>query len=154
MMYQVVNPATGKVESEYPTATDAEVADVLARAERGYTSWRRTPMEERAGILRRVSPAVSRPLHRTGRESSTREMGKVTKGAKGSATAVALRPFYEYYADNGAGAPRGPQGRCPASNLPGTAWVAQEPDRRAAWASCVELPVLTRSAPVSQRPNR
>ena len=38
MMYQVVNPATGKVESEYPTATDVEVSDVLRRAEQGYTS--------------------------------------------------------------------------------------------------------------------
>ena len=35
MTYQVVNPATGKVESEFPTATDAEVSDVLARAGRG-----------------------------------------------------------------------------------------------------------------------
>jgi succinate-semialdehyde dehydrogenase / glutarate-semialdehyde dehydrogenase len=55
MMYQVVNPATGKVESEYPTATDAEVSDVLARAARGYTSWRRTSMQERTEILRRVA---------------------------------------------------------------------------------------------------
>src|SRR5258708_20410802 len=46
MMYQVVNPATGKVESEYPTATDAEVSDGLGRAKRAYTSWVRPPIEQ------------------------------------------------------------------------------------------------------------
>ena len=82
MMYQVVNPATGKVESEYPTATDAELSDVLARADRGYVSWRRTSMAERAEILHRVSQ-----LYRDRADELaaiiTREMGKVTKAAKG-----------------------------------------------------------------------
>ena len=31
MKYQVVNPATGQLEREFPTATDAEISDVLAR---------------------------------------------------------------------------------------------------------------------------
>ena len=82
MMYQVVNPATGKVESEYPTATDAEVSDVLARAERGYTSWRRTPMDERAAILRRVSQ-LYRDRSTELAAIITREMGKITKAATG-----------------------------------------------------------------------
>ena len=55
MMYQVVNPATGKVEKEYPTATDAEIREILGRAGQGYTAWRRTTMAERADILRRVA---------------------------------------------------------------------------------------------------
>ncbi|HEY5353173.1 MAG TPA: aldehyde dehydrogenase family protein, partial [Streptosporangiaceae bacterium] len=121
MMYQVVNPATGKVESEYPTATDAVVSDVLGRADRGYTSWRRTPMEERAGILHRVSQLY--------RERSTelaaiitREMGKVTKAAKGELRFVAA--IYEYYADNGAALL---EDQPLASNLPGTAWVRKTP---------------------------
>ena len=42
MKYQVVNPATGQVEKEYPTATDAEISEVLDRAGRGYPAWRRT----------------------------------------------------------------------------------------------------------------
>ena len=117
MMYQVVNPATGKIESEYPTATDAEVSDVLARAGRGYTSWRRTAIEERAGILRRVAELYR---DRAGELAAiiTREMGKVTKAAKGELRFVAA--IYEYYADNGADLLKD---QPLVSNLPGTAWV-------------------------------
>ena len=121
MMYQVVNPATGKVESEYPTATDAEVSDVLARAERGYTSWRRTPMEERAAILRRVSQ-LYRDRSTELAAIITREMGKVTKAAQGELQFVAA--IYEYYADNGAALL---EDQPLASRLPGTAWVRKTP---------------------------
>jgi succinate-semialdehyde dehydrogenase/glutarate-semialdehyde dehydrogenase len=121
MTYQVVNPATGKVESEFPTATDAEVSDVLARAGRGYTSWRRTSMEERAEILRRVSR-----LYRDRADELaaiiTREMGKVTKAAIGELRFAAA--IYKYYADNGAALLKDEP---LASNLPGTAWVRKSP---------------------------
>ena len=121
MTYQVVNPATGKVESEYPTATDAEVSDVLARAGRGYTSWRRTSMEERAEILRRVS---QRYRDRAGELAAiiTREMGKITKAAKGELRSAAA--IYQYYADNGAAFLKDEP---LATNLPGTAWVRKTP---------------------------
>jgi succinate-semialdehyde dehydrogenase/glutarate-semialdehyde dehydrogenase len=121
MMYQVVNPATGIVEGEYPTATDAEVSDVLARAERGYASWRRTPMEARAAILRRVSQ-LYRDRSAELAAIITREMGKVTTGAIGELQFVAA--IYEYYADNGATLL---QDQPLASNLPGTAWVRKTP---------------------------
>ena len=121
MMYQVVNPATGKVESEYPTATDAEVSDVLERAERGYTSWRRTPMNERAAILRRVSQ-LYRDRSTELAAIITREMGKVTKAAQGELQFVAA--IYEYYADNGAALL---EDQPLASRLPGTAWVRKTP---------------------------
>ena len=32
MKYQVVNPATGQLESEFPAATDAEISELLDRA--------------------------------------------------------------------------------------------------------------------------
>ena len=121
MMYQVVNPATGKVESEYPTATDAEVIDVLGRAERGYTSWRRTPMDERAAILRRVSQ-LYRDRSTELAAIITREMGKVTKAAQGELQFVAA--IYQYYADNGAALL---EDQPLASHLPGTAWVRKTP---------------------------
>src|ERR1700691_4286259 len=121
MMYQVVNPATGKVESEYPTATDAEISEVLARAARGYTSWRRTSLEERAEILRRVSQLY---LDRADELAAiiTREMGKVTKAALGELRFAAA--IYQYYADNGAALLKDEP---LASNLPGTAWVRKFP---------------------------
>ena len=121
MMYQVVNPATGKVESEYPTATDAEISDVLGRAERGYTSWRRTPMDERAAILRRVSQ-LYRDRSTELAAIITREMGKVTKAAQGELRFVAA--IYEYYADNGAALL---EDQPLPSRLPGTAWVRKTP---------------------------
>ncbi len=121
MTYQVVNPATGKVESEYPTATDAEVSDVLARAGRGYTWWRRTSIEERAGILRLVGQ-----LYRDRADELaaiiTREMGKVTKAALGELRFTAA--IYRYYADHGAALLKDEP---LASNLPGTAWVRKSP---------------------------
>jgi succinate-semialdehyde dehydrogenase/glutarate-semialdehyde dehydrogenase len=121
MTYQVVNPATGKVESEYPTATDAEVSDVLARAGRAYTSWRRTSLEERAEILRLVCKQYR---DRADELASiiTREMGKVTKAAKGELRFTAA--IYQYYADNGAALLKDEP---LASNLPGTAWVRKSP---------------------------
>jgi len=121
MMYQVVNPATGKVESEYPTATDAELSDVLARADRGYVSWRRTSMAERAEILHRVSQ-----LYRDRADELaaiiTREMGKVTKAAKGELKFTAA--IYAYYADNGAELLKD---QPLSTNVPGTAWVRKTP---------------------------
>jgi succinate-semialdehyde dehydrogenase/glutarate-semialdehyde dehydrogenase len=121
MRYQVVNPATGKVESEYPTATDAEVSDVLARAAQGYTSWRRTSTEERAEILRQVSQQYR---DHAGELAAiiTREMGKITKAAKGELRFAAA--IYQYYADNGAALLRDEP---LVSNLPGTAWVRKTP---------------------------
>ncbi len=121
MTYQVVNPATGKVESEYPTASGAEVSDVLARAARGYTSWRRTSMEERAGLLRRVWKLY---LDRADELAAiiTREMGKVTKAALGELRFAAA--IYQYYADNGAALLKDEP---LASNLPGTALVRKFP---------------------------
>jgi succinate-semialdehyde dehydrogenase/glutarate-semialdehyde dehydrogenase len=121
MMYQVVNPATGKVESEYPTATDAEVSDVLARAARGYTSWRRTSMQERTEILRRVSQLYGDRADELA-ALITREMGKVTKAALGELRFAAA--IYQYYADNGAALLKDEP---LASNLPGTAWVRKSP---------------------------
>jgi succinate-semialdehyde dehydrogenase/glutarate-semialdehyde dehydrogenase len=117
MAYQVVNPATGKLESEYPTATDAEISDVLERADQGYRSWRRTPLEERAGILRQVAQ-----LYRDRADELaaiiTREMGKVTKAAKGELRFAS--GIYKYYADNGADLLKDEP---LPSKLPGTAWV-------------------------------
>jgi succinate-semialdehyde dehydrogenase/glutarate-semialdehyde dehydrogenase len=117
MMYQVVNPATGKLEREYPTATDAEISDILGRAERGYASWRRSPKAERADILRRVAQLYA---DRAGELAAiiTREMGKTTAEAQGELEFTV--GIYRYYADHG---PELLKDEPLASNTPGTAWV-------------------------------
>ncbi len=117
MMYQVVNPATGKVESEFPTATDAEISDVLARAERGYASWRRTSKAERSDMLHRVAQIY----HDRSAELATiitREMGKTTAEAMGELEITV--GIYQYYADHGEELLKDEPLQ---SNTPGSAWV-------------------------------
>jgi succinate-semialdehyde dehydrogenase/glutarate-semialdehyde dehydrogenase len=117
MKYQVVNPATGQLEREYPTATDAEISEILGRAERGYASWRRSPKAERAGILRRVAQLYAdRADELAG--IITREMGKTTAEAQGELEFTV--GIYRYYADHG---PELLKDEPLASNTPGTAWV-------------------------------
>jgi len=121
MMYQVVNPATGEVEKEYPTATDAEIADVLDRAGRAYPSWRRTPMPERAEVLLRVAQLYK---ERSADLAAiiTREMGKTTAEATGELKFTVA--IYRYYANNGADLLKDEPLK---SNTPGTAWVRKSP---------------------------
>ena len=99
MKYQVVNPATGQLEKEYPTATDAEIGEILDRAGRGSKAWRKTAMSERADILRQVAELYK---ERSAELASiiTREMGKPTREARGELKFVVA--IYRYYAENGA----------------------------------------------------
>src|ERR1700759_170845 len=119
--YQVTNPATGKVGSEYPTATDAEISDILTRADAGYKSWRRTSLDERAAILNRVSE-----LYRDRADDLasiiTREMGKITKAALGEIKFASA--IYKYYADNGAELLKD---QPLDTRVPGSAWVRKSP---------------------------
>ena len=117
MKYQVVNPATGQLEREYPTATDAEISAVLERAERGYASWRRSPKAERADILRRVAQLYADRADELA-AIITREMGKTTAEAQGELEFTV--GIYRYYADHG---PELLKDEPLASNTPGTAWV-------------------------------
>ena len=117
MMYQLVNPATGQLEKEYPTATDAEIGDVLARIDSGYSSWRRTSMTERTAVLRRVAGQYAdRADELAG--IITREMGKTTAEALGELEFTV--GIYRYYADHGAELLKDEPLH---SNTPGTAWV-------------------------------
>src|SRR6201992_4150668 len=119
--YQVTNPATGKVESEFPTATDAEISDVLATADAGYKSWRQTSLDERAAILRQVSQ-----LYRDRADDLatliTREMGKTTAAALGEIKFASI--IYKYYADNGADLLKD---QPLDTRVPGSAWVRKSP---------------------------
>jgi succinate-semialdehyde dehydrogenase/glutarate-semialdehyde dehydrogenase len=117
MNYQVTNPATGKIESEYPTATDAEIDAILASAASGYASWKMTDMAHRAQIVARVGQ-----LHAERADELaaiiTREMGKPTRQAKGEVLYCSV--IYKYYADNAAELLKDQPLQ---SNTPGTAVV-------------------------------
>ena len=98
--YQVVNPATGEVEQDYPTATDADVQDTLARAHSAYGAWRTTAKDERTAILLRVADLYEERADDLARIIA-REMGKPLKEGKGEIALVAS--IYRYYANEGPG---------------------------------------------------
>jgi len=98
VQYRVVNPATNQVEAEYPTATDAEIQDILARADQAYRAWRTTSLEERAAILAKAGELFTERRNELA-AIITREMGKRTKEAKGEIGIVA--DIFGYYASEG-----------------------------------------------------
>ncbi len=95
-MYQVVNPATGAIEREFPTATDAEIETALARSASAFPSWSQTPVAERAAIMHRVADLYAQRVTELA-AIITREMGKTTAEATGEVEFVV--DIYRYYAD-------------------------------------------------------
>ena len=96
--YQVVNPATGQVEQEFPTATDAEVQDALERSHAAYGAWRTTAKDERTKILLRVAELYDERIDELALIIA-REMGKPLREGKGEVKLVAS--IYRYYAEEG-----------------------------------------------------
>jgi len=121
MNYRVTNPATGKVESEFPSTTDAELSDVLARAASGYASWRTTGLQYRSEIVAWVGQLHAERASELA-AIITREMGKPTRQAKGEVLFTAS--IYKYYADNAAELLKDQPLH---SNTPGTAVVRKTP---------------------------
>jgi succinate-semialdehyde dehydrogenase/glutarate-semialdehyde dehydrogenase len=97
--YKVVNPATGETVKEYPTISDADLQDAIARADKAYREWTpSTTVQERADLLRRVGELHTQHRERLA-DIIVREMGKPREQALGEVDfCVAI---YDYYADNG-----------------------------------------------------
>ena len=97
--YAVVNPATGETVREYPTITDDELRDAIARAAEAHSTWNASSsVQERAAAIRRVGE-----LHVEKRqelaEIIVREMGKPIEQALGEVDFAAA--IYDYYAEYG-----------------------------------------------------
>jgi len=97
-LYAVVDPATGDVVQEYPTATDEQMEQALSAAAKAYREWsRKSTLAERAALTKQVAK-----LHTERREELAkiiqREMGKPLDQALGEVDFSAA--IYEYYADN------------------------------------------------------
>jgi succinate-semialdehyde dehydrogenase/glutarate-semialdehyde dehydrogenase len=97
-LYAVVDPKTGDVVREYPTATDEQIEQAVAAAAKAYREWsKKSTVAERADLIRRVAA-----LHTERREQLAevihREMGKPVEQALGEVDFSAA--IYEYYADN------------------------------------------------------
>jgi succinate-semialdehyde dehydrogenase/glutarate-semialdehyde dehydrogenase len=97
--YAVTNPATGEVIKEYPTISDDELKDAIARADKAHREWSSsTTVEERAALLRRVGELHGEQRERLA-EIIVREMGKPIEQALGEVDFCV--DIYSYYADNG-----------------------------------------------------
>jgi succinate-semialdehyde dehydrogenase / glutarate-semialdehyde dehydrogenase len=99
-MYAVVDPSTGDVVKEYPTATDEQMEQALASASQAYREWsKNSTVEERAALIRRVAQ-----LHTERKDELAaiiqREMGKPLDQSVGEVEFSAA--IYEFYADNAA----------------------------------------------------
>jgi succinate-semialdehyde dehydrogenase/glutarate-semialdehyde dehydrogenase len=100
-IYAVVDPATGETVKEYPTITDDELRDGIARADRAHREWStKATVAERAALVRRVGE-----LHSERRKELAdiivTEMGKPFGQAVGEVDFAAA--IYEFYADNAEG---------------------------------------------------
>ena len=97
-MYAVVDPATGETLKEYPTITDDELQDAIARADRAHREWSRaTTVADRASLVRRVGELHSERRKELA-EIIVTEMGKPVGQARGEVDFCAS--IYEFYADN------------------------------------------------------
>ncbi|WP_197379480.1 NAD-dependent succinate-semialdehyde dehydrogenase [Mycolicibacterium mengxianglii] len=97
-LYAVVDPATGDVVKEYPTATDEQIEAALSAATKAYREWSRTStVAQRADLIRKVAA-----LHNERKDELAkiiqREMGKPLDQAEGEVEFSAA--IYEFYADN------------------------------------------------------
>ena len=94
-----INPATGETLREFPALSSAEVDACIARAAAAFDVWRRTPVAERAAVVRRAAEILEREKDALGR-LMTLEMGKPLAAAVEEAAKCAAG--CRYYADNAA----------------------------------------------------
>jgi succinate-semialdehyde dehydrogenase/glutarate-semialdehyde dehydrogenase len=97
-IYAVVDPASGETIKEYPTITDDELRDAIARADRAHREWsKNSTVADRAALIRRVGE-----LHAERRQELSEiivaEMGKPIRQARGEVAFCAS--IYEFYAEN------------------------------------------------------
>ncbi len=96
--YAVVDPSTGETVEEYPTISDSELQDAIAKAHQTHQGWSAsTTVKERAELVRRVGQLHEEQSQRLG-EIIVREMGKPIGQAVGEVTFC--NAIYGYYADN------------------------------------------------------
>ncbi|OBC07423.1 succinate-semialdehyde dehydrogenase [Mycobacterium sp. 852013-50091_SCH5140682] len=97
-LYAVVDPSTGELVEEYPTATDEQIEQAVAAAATAFRQWSKSStIAERAALIRRVAE-----LHDERKDELARiiqrEMGKPLDQSVGEVEFSAA--IYEYYADN------------------------------------------------------
>ena len=95
--YRVVNPATGEVLEEFPTATDDQIIDAQQRSAAAFATWAEKPISERTEILTRVADAYAERADELA-EIIHLEMGKKVAEAKGEIKLSEM--IYRYFAEH------------------------------------------------------
>ena len=96
-MYAVVDPATGETVKVYPTITDDELRDAVARADSAHREWSRTATVHRASLMSRVGELHSERRKELA-EIIVAEMGKPVRQALGEVDFCTS--IYDFYANN------------------------------------------------------
>ena len=87
-VHHVVNPATGKIISDLPKATTADLDRALDAAGKAFPKWRDTPVGERAAVLHKAADLMRERAPEIGK-LMTAEQGKPVAQATGEVTASA-----------------------------------------------------------------
>jgi succinate-semialdehyde dehydrogenase/glutarate-semialdehyde dehydrogenase len=96
--YAVVNPATRETLKTYPSISDDELRDAIARAHRAHQDWAAsTTVKDRAEVIREVGRLHAERKQELG-EIIVREMGKPIEQAVGEVEFC--QAIYDFYADN------------------------------------------------------
>ncbi|OMH23064.1 succinate-semialdehyde dehydrogenase [Tersicoccus phoenicis] len=98
LAYRSVNPATGEVMAEFPTATDDEIRRALSAADEAFRAWRRRPIEERAVVVARVGHLFEERSEELA-AIVTAEMGKPIAEARDEVAFCA--EIFGYFAEQG-----------------------------------------------------
>ncbi|WP_018155262.1 NAD-dependent succinate-semialdehyde dehydrogenase [Demetria terragena] len=96
-MYRIVNPATGELVEEFPTATDDQIVDAQQRNHQAFAEWAARSVTERAGVLTAVADAYAERADELA-EIINLEMGKAVPEAKGEIKLSEM--IYRYFADH------------------------------------------------------
>lgn len=98
MPFQSINPFDGSLVAEYPSHNPQQVVAALQAADRAFADWRKRPMAERAGYLRKTAE-VLRARQAEWARLLTLEMGKSSTEAKAEIEKCAA--CCAYYAEHG-----------------------------------------------------
>ena len=94
--HAVINPATGETLAQLPMATAADLDEALAATAKGFAVWRKTDVNDRAGILHKVAGLI-RERAETIAVLLTTEQGKPLAEARGEVMSCAAQ--FDYFAE-------------------------------------------------------
>ena len=94
--HAVINPATGETLAQLPMATAADLDEALAATAKGFAVWRKTDVNDRAGILHKVAGLI-RERAETIAVLLTTEQGKPLAEARGEVLSCAAQ--FDYFAE-------------------------------------------------------